>query len=257
MSRRIRRPAMEKGSEAWVRRALLCVCIGASVGWGNPLADRNARGNKEYEEGRYAEALAAYAQALAKDPGQPDVTYNIGNVLYRKGQFEEAAQGYGRATFSDDARRREEAAYNLGNAHYRLGNLEEAAAYYKRALDLNENDDEARYNLEFVLRQMQNQEQNQQQQEQDPDQENQDQDNKEQGEEEQQQDQEQQEQQQPSEADSTGGEQPEPQPSEERDTEMTPEEAQRILDALEDEEREQRAARKTEMRRTKEVEKDW
>lgn len=256
---------MEKISLAWARRALLCVCVGASVGWGNPLADRNARGNKEYEKGRYAEALAAYAQALAKDPGQPDVTYNIGNVLYRKGQFEEAAQGYGRATFSDDARRREEAVYNLGNAHYRLGNLEEAAAYYKRALDLDETDDEARYNLEFVLKQMQNQQPQDPQQS--PDQENQEQEDKEQqqdeqdkqqqDEQEQQQDQEQQEQQQASEADSTGGEQPQPQPSEERETEMTPEEAQRILDALEDEERELRAERKTEMRRTKEVEKDW
>ena len=265
MSRFVRSPATTGTSATWVGRVLLCLCAGAGVGWGNPLSDRNSKGNKEYREGRYAEALAAYAQALAEDPGQPDVTYNIGNVLYREGQFEEASQGYGRATFSDDVRRRQEATYNLGNAKYRLGNLEEAAAYYKRALDLNENDDDARYNLEFVLRQMQNQPPQggeQDQDEESQDQENQEQDKREQQKDEQQQERKEQQQEQepqesqPSVADSTGTEEPQPQPQP-RQTEMTPEEAQRILDALENEEREQRAERKTDIRRTKEVEKDW
>ncbi len=238
---------------------MLVLAIAAGVGWGNPVAEKNARGNREYLEARYADALAAYSQALGHEPEHPDVTYNIGNVLYRQGRFEQAAQGYAKALFPDDERRRKEAAYNAGNAFYRLGNLEQAAAYYKKALEMDENDEDARYNLELVLRQMQNQEQQDQEQK---DQKQQDQEKEDQNGEDSEQDQQDQgeqqnQQQQPSEADSSQTRQEQMQEAEERKDKMTPEEAARILDALEQEERELRAEQRKQIQRKQDVEKDW
>jgi len=45
--------------------------------------------------------------------------------------------------------------YNAGNALYRTGRLEEAVDQYLRSLEINPEDEDAKYNLEFVRREIQ------------------------------------------------------------------------------------------------------
>ena len=42
------------------------------------------------------------------------------------------------------------AMYNLGNISYKNQKLDEALSFYRKALELNPEDDEARYNYEFI-----------------------------------------------------------------------------------------------------------
>jgi tetratricopeptide (TPR) repeat protein len=157
-------------------------------------------------------------------------------------------EAYERAIESGDPALASAAWYNLGNALYRRQQLEQSLEAYKQALRVNPNDADAKYNLERVLEQMQEQEQQQEQQsDQSQDQQNeQDQSQQDQSQEdESQQDQSQespsQEQDEGQDAqreqppDAADGDQeaseaqgePQPQPGQ-----MTPEEAERLLDAI-------------------------
>jgi tetratricopeptide (TPR) repeat protein len=65
--------------------------------------------------------------------------------------YEEAIKNYQDvAATAQDIQLEEKSLYNIGNCKYRQGMLEEAVEYYKKALDLNPDDQDAKYNLEFV-----------------------------------------------------------------------------------------------------------
>ena len=105
-------------------------------------------------------------------PTDPRLAYNMGNAYYRMGRFEEAARSYeslfdGETPWEEMPREFAGAGwYNRGNALYRLGKLEEAAESYRRALEMIPRDDEARKNLAFVLRLLEQQQQQREEQEQ-------------------------------------------------------------------------------------------
>jgi len=206
-------------------------------------------GNRLYRAGRFEEAHQKYLEAMAASPETPLIGFNDGNALYQSADYRRALEAYQKAIESGDTRLAAASYYNLGNTLYRAEQLEESLEAYKQTLRLNPSDPDAKHNLERVLEQMQKQEEEQQQdqpqddgeqdeQEQEQDQqqnqdgEDQEQDQGEQDQEpqDQQQNPQDQEQDQPPEAEEQEGQrQPQPQPGE-----MTPEEAERLLDAIDE-----------------------
>jgi Ca-activated chloride channel family protein len=81
--------------------------------------------------------------------------YNRGCAAYQRGDFQSAT-----AAFASVMRRTEEketrfrAAYNLGNAAFKQGEFASAADVYKEALLIRPEAEDARYNLELALREM-------------------------------------------------------------------------------------------------------
>ncbi len=194
-------------------------------------------GNQLYAEEKYDEANNKYRDALIENPESPIVHFNIGDALYKKNNHEEALKSFEKATSSDDILVQSKSYYNVGNALYRLGKLPESILMYKKALELNPDDEDAKYNLEYVRAKLKNEaqkqplpNQNQKQQsgEQQQDQQNPDQNSEEQKKEEEQnaseeqQNNEQQQNQQEQQA----------QPAQE----ISKKDAERILDALKNEE---------------------
>ena len=177
-------------------------------------------GNRLYEEGRFEEAHQRYLEGLAQAPESGVLRFNDGNALYRSDDYQRAMEAYERATETGDPALASSAWYNLGNALYRQQQLEPALEAYKQALRLDPSDADAKHNLERVLEQMQQQNQDGQDQDQD------------QQDEQEQQDQEgrQDPQNQPP------GDQPRDQPpqQEPRPGDMTPQEAERLLQALQE-----------------------
>ncbi len=219
-----------------------------------------ADGNQLYSEGEFEAARERYLDALRAAPEVPLIRFNEGNALYQTDDFEEASNSYMAAIDSDDPALQAESWYNIGNAMFRLDNLEESLEAFKEALRLNPDDGDARHNLELVLRRMQ-EEQNREQgdgesQDQDqpenPDPQNQDQDEDQQQQGQQDQNQDQQEQEpdrQPNEDEQQQGQQ-QPPPA------MTREEAERLLQAIDEDPNEvRRQQRRTRGRVT--VAKDW
>jgi len=98
----------------------------------------------------YDQALEGFVDAQLERPEDLDLTLNIGNAHYQLKNYEEAEKAFGNAALSGDQGIRQQALYNLGNCAFRQGRLEEAVELYRNALELDPEDEAAKYNLEFV-----------------------------------------------------------------------------------------------------------
>ena len=237
---------------------IIVVMVGLCAGsvWGDSFSSLNKKGNKAFRRGQeftekgdkneaaqaWEEALKHYRDAEIERPESPELSYNIGNAVYQQERYEDALERYLRALSSDELEHQAWTHYNLGNTLYRSGKYPEAIQAYQKCLELTPDDQDAKFNLEFVRKKMkemldkeakrqqeqqqeqqqQQQPQSEQQQQQQQDEEQQtrqDQEQEEQPQDEQQQQEQQREQMQPKEG-------------------MTKEDAERILNALKDDEKE-------------------
>ena len=252
---------------------LLALVLAVQVLPGSGARKKGRDGNTHYKESRYEEATQTYTEGVAaydQDPGADDAYYglqnNLGAALYRQQNFDGASAAFARA--ADVAENDAEfvrSTYNAGNTAFQRQDLDAALAHYRNVLMTDPGNEDARYNYEFALRQQQQQQQQQQnedqeeensEQDQQQEQENEDgqqdqQQEQEDGEQEQQGEQQDQEQQQESE------QQEQPSESQPSGQELTPEQAERILQAMEnDEEQLLREIRKVN-RAGRRVAKDW
>lgn len=215
----------------------------------------NKKGNKSYKRGQellqkgeknksaevFEEALSFYKDAEIERPETPELSYNVGNVMHQQEKYQDAVERYFRGTGSDEMEHQAWSYYNLGNTLYRSGKYPEAIQAYKRCLELAPDDEDAKYNLEFVRKKMKEmldreaqRQQNQQDQEQQQQQEQQ-------GQQQNQQQQDQQEQQDQGQTQQPEGQQEQDQQKVEQSEPqegMTKEDAERILNALKDDEKE-------------------
>lgn len=222
------------------------------------------RANDAFENGNYHQAVELYQQAIEEDPDNAKLHFNLASALHKVGKTEEAMQVYDRfEDLTESAEEQSYASYNQGTMLTEQNKYDEAVEYFREALKKNPNDPDARHNYELALQKQQQQEQQQQQQQdqesgQNDQQQNQDQQQQQDGNNNEQQDQNQNQQQpqggqQDQEQQENEQRQPQPQP-----TEMTPEEAQNILDALKQLERELLENMKKESSETPTTnEKDW
>jgi len=108
------------------------------------------KAEESYETEAYAEALEGFLDAQVERPEDIRLKYNVGSTQYRMRGLEEAEEAFWAAANAGDPALKQKAFYNLGNTAYRQGKLEDAVAHYKQALDLDPEDEDARFNLEFV-----------------------------------------------------------------------------------------------------------
>ncbi|MBC8367620.1 tetratricopeptide repeat protein [bacterium] len=228
-------------------------------------ARANAEGNKKLEEGLYEDAAALFRGEALRMPENGILQRNLAGALARAGLGEEALASYGQALrFAEGRKEQAKVYYDLANTLTLGGEFEAALDQYTRALMLTPEDMDIKHNMEFLQRMMQEQEQQQEQQEQsensDENQEQKENENQNENSDQnqnQQQDQEQQQQDQSQQGEQEEQEQPQPQSSEEEQT-MSEEDAQRLLDAMMEEEREfQEMRARQEIEEKDNVEKDW
>ena len=246
----ISRKISDFGSIGFVWVTVIMTIIWANLAWADSFSSLNKKGNKSYqeakellEEGKKNEAQEAYERALKyyrdaeiEKPESPELSYNIGNVNYQQEKYQDAQEKYYRALSVDEPENQAATYYNIGNALYRSGKYPEAIGAYQKCLDINPDDEDAKYNIEFVRKKMkemldreaQRQQKQQQQQEQQKDQKSQEQEQNQQQEEKQQQ-----QAQSPEEQEKQEQKQEQLQPKEG----MTKEDAERILNALKDDEK--------------------
>ncbi len=130
--------------------------------FGPSVNNKNKEGAELYEEGKLDEALVAYTQAQEESPDASEIQYNIANVHYRKEEMDKALDGYRTArSGSDEVQRRSH--FNTGNVLYKGEKFPDAVAAYKEALKIDDQDIEARQNLELALRKNEEQQRQQEQ----------------------------------------------------------------------------------------------
>ena len=133
--------------------------------FGGGVNEKNKEGAELYEEGKLDEALVTFTQAQEQSPDAPEIHYNIGNVHFRKEEMDKALEEY-RTALNGSPEVQARSHYNGGNVHYRAQSYSEAIDAYKEALKVDDQDLEARQNLELALQKLQEQQQEQQQDEQ-------------------------------------------------------------------------------------------
>lgn len=202
-------------------------------------------GNKLYKEGKYLEAAKEYEEALKKNPGSAEATYNLGLTQVRRAEatqvdslrqsfLQAASSNFGKvAALKNDKRAlASKADYNLGNIAFQSEDYARAVASYKQALRLNPNDEDARRNLRIAQKKLQ-QNQDDKDDNKDKDKQNQD-DRKDQDKK----DQDKQENQDQNQDKENRQDQQQQQP---REPEINPQTADQILKAMENKENELRA----------------
>lgn len=181
------------------------------------------RGVALLEQERFAEAEAEFRSALQLKPSSFEAAYNLGTALFRQEKYDEALQQLQATTpfANDDKQRLASLFHNLGNSYLFGQNIDQSIEAYKQALRHNPLDDETRYNLIAAMKLKDEQEE--QEEEQQDQQEQEQQEQQEQEQEQQEQEQEQQDQQQQQQQESEG---------------ISRENAERLLQALEEDEKE-------------------
>jgi tetratricopeptide (TPR) repeat protein len=255
----------------------IAVALPFLTGFGDSPESRNRRGNRHYRGGQYDDALTEYRSAQVLAPELLELSFNAGNALYRKGVVTDALREYAKAAGSADSLLAAGASYNAGTASLSAGDLQSAIDLLKASLMLDPSDVDAKHNLELALKLMEEQQQQQQDQEQQDRQQDQEQQDRQQDQEqqdrqqdreqqsqedqEQQQDQEEQEQGQEEQQDQQQQQQQQEQQQEQAqqdELEMSPEDAARLLDAIEEAEEELQAElRAAKARKRAKVDKDW
>ena len=191
------------------------------------------QGNRHFENQELDKSEEAYRKALEKESNSFIAGFNLGDVLYEQENYEEAIkQFYSLSNITDDKEQLAKVFHNLGNTLLKEKQLKQSVEAYKQALRNNPGDMDTKHNLAYAQRLLNQQQQQQQQQQQDQkkDQQNEqdqkkEQDQSQQGQE-QEQDQKKQQQQQ------------QEQQQQQQEQKMSKEDAERILQSLEENEKE-------------------
>lgn len=109
-------------------------------------------GNRLFEEGDYGEALKRYTDAQIDEPTSDVIHFNVGDALYKQEKYDKALEAFEKSLYTDDNRLAAQAYYNMGNSYFRQGDFQKAIESYQHALKLNPEDEEAKFNIEFVRR---------------------------------------------------------------------------------------------------------
>lgn len=150
-------------------RFLLCTVALAAAGivQGQHMPERSLvrKGNRQFHKENYERSIERYTAALEAAPQNFEAAYDLGNALYKAKRFDKASETMRTAaadTLRSDAERAE-AFYNLGNAQFKQEKYKEALESYKQSLRLNPSDQEAKYNYAYTKRLLEQEQQDQQQ----------------------------------------------------------------------------------------------
>ena len=147
--------------------------------WGQKqVRDLTRSGNKFYRSKEYSKAEIDYRKALEVNKSDRTTIFNLANVLYRTDRGDEAGKLYQSLTPHLSLLSSTEAAdltHNAGNTAFRAKQLEQAIEYYKESLRRRPSDEDTRYNLALAQKLLEEQKKNggggqDQQQDQDKDQ---------------------------------------------------------------------------------------
>ena len=134
-------------------------------------------GNQAYKNGDFNKSSSNYEKSLSEDKKNLAAFYNSGNASYMSGDFESARESFNsfisKTNNIDD---KSKAHYNIGNSFLteyakeakEKGQapssdiLKNAIKEYQQSLRFNPNDKDARYNLSYAMKLLQNQEKQEQ-----------------------------------------------------------------------------------------------
>jgi tetratricopeptide (TPR) repeat protein len=154
-----------------IRKRIISLVIVFIIFWSKALyaqADKKyiRQGNREYEKNKFSESEISYRKATDKNKNAPDAVFNTGDALYKQNKFEDAGKQFiENVNMNEDKDKKSAAMYNLGNSLLKANKVQESIDAYKGSLKLKPDNPQAKYNLAYaqdLLKQQQEQKQRQQ-----------------------------------------------------------------------------------------------
>ena len=132
--------------------------------WGQKqVRDLTRSGNKLYRSKEYSKAEIDYRKALEVNKSDRTTIFNLANVLYRTDRGEEAGKLYQSLAPHLSLLSPTQAAdltHNAGNTAFRAKQLEQAIEFYKESLRRRPSDEDTRYNLALAQKLLEDQKKN-------------------------------------------------------------------------------------------------
>lgn len=163
--KKVRKPAPKPTSGAATATLALALCLLASSSHHAIAQGAASKALKHYQQGNYGTALKEFEALSRENPKDSRLLYNAGTAAYRNHNFESATENFRAATLAEDIALQQNAYYNLGNSLFQLGeqqpdpkdrakNWELAIKQYETALKLKTEDPDAKHNLEFLRKKL-------------------------------------------------------------------------------------------------------
>ena len=231
-------------------RKLMCALFVGLIFLGSVSAQSKRSLNNDgvdlYKEKKFADAEVKFKKSLEKDPQLFQGHFNLGDSYYKQGRYDEAIQSYKNSIgLTDDKEKKSKAFHNIGNALLKQQKYEDGIGAYKNALKTNPNDLETKYNLSYALNMLkQNQDKKNQQNKNDK--------NKDQKKDQQQQPQDKQDK-----KDQNKDQQKQQQQQQQPKNQISKEEAQRILEAMKNNEKDMQKKLRKVKGKPFATDKDW
>jgi Ca-activated chloride channel family protein len=145
----------ESGAPSW-RRLWPLAGAGLFVGavCASDVVDVNRHANEQYADAEYASAVDTYRTAEALDPERRELIHNASNALHQADRINEAIDEAKRGLPSDDDALTAKIEYALGSHYAAAERMREALEAYKRALLADPGDADAKHNLEVIAREL-------------------------------------------------------------------------------------------------------
>jgi Ca-activated chloride channel homolog len=133
----------------------------------NVLAQNTAKiireGNSEYHKKNYADAEKKYQEAYQKNDENFKSGFNLGAAYYRQEKFDEAIEQFQTVSkMTEDKELKAKSLHNLGNSYFKKEKYNESIEAYKNALKNNPKDMDTRKNLSRALQKLQEQQEQEQ-----------------------------------------------------------------------------------------------
>lgn len=151
---RSRAPRAKAATEPGGRRALAAALLLVVTGFSPLQAEQKdvREGNEQLTGGDPAAALRQYDAAEKAVGPHAEIDYDRGDALYRLGRHAEARDAWRRALDRGAGRLGTRALQNVGNALAAMGDRDGAIAAYTEALRADPSNEDARFDLEVLLR---------------------------------------------------------------------------------------------------------
>jgi len=130
---------------------MLCLPVMAHGAVELPLRSDLNRGNDYYKKGEYSQAGQIYNKILEKKANDLKARFNLGDALYKEGRYKESQSVFESLTGAAVPKDLRQAAYyNLGNSFFKQEDYKSAIGAYEDALKIDPKDKDAQFNLELA-----------------------------------------------------------------------------------------------------------
>ncbi len=145
----------------------LLMFLSVSVGFSQTETSHFRKGNDLYNSGKYTDAEIEYRKGLAKKQDSWTGKFNLADALYKQNKYKEASVILDSLSKSTKNNKQLSSVYhNMGNAQLKNKDYEQSVESFKKALKLDPKAEDSRYNLSYALQKLKQEKQQQQQQQQ-------------------------------------------------------------------------------------------